>query len=60
MGAASFEAVRTTQWWWLHQRTQGIKPLPVGKSTPRESQSQGSFAEVRPKGDLLATRRALP
>jgi len=43
MGAASFKAVGTTQWWWLHQITQGIKPLPVGKSTPWEPQSQGSF-----------------
>ncbi|EGJ29767.1 MULTISPECIES: class I SAM-dependent methyltransferase [Moorena] len=45
MGAASFEAVRTTQWWWLHQITQGLKPLPVGKSAVWESQSQESFPD---------------
>ncbi|MBW4582680.1 MAG: methyltransferase domain-containing protein [Tildeniella nuda ZEHNDER 1965/U140] len=28
MGAARFEAVHTQEWWWLHQITRGIKPLP--------------------------------
>ncbi|WP_293080118.1 hypothetical protein [Moorena sp. SIO4A1] len=32
MGAASFEAVRTTQWWWLHQITQGLKPLSFSRA----------------------------
>lgn len=27
MGAAGFEAVRTTDLWWLHQVTRGVKPL---------------------------------
>lgn len=29
MGAAGFEAVRTENWWWFHQITLGMKPLPV-------------------------------
>lgn len=45
MGATSFEAVRSTEWWWLHQITQGIKALPVGKSAVWESQSEGNFPD---------------
>lgn len=29
MGAAGFEAVQTKEWWWMHQVTQGIKPLSI-------------------------------
>lgn len=29
MGAASFEAVQTHDHWWMHQVTQGIKPIPI-------------------------------
>lgn len=28
MGAAGFGAVRTEDWWWTHQITAGVKPLP--------------------------------
>lgn len=30
MGAAGFEAVQTHDIWWVHQVTQGIKPIPSG------------------------------
>jgi ubiquinone/menaquinone biosynthesis C-methylase UbiE len=30
MGTAGFEAVQTKDVWWVHQVTQGIKPIPAG------------------------------
>jgi ubiquinone/menaquinone biosynthesis C-methylase UbiE len=27
MGAASFKAVQSKDWWWVHQVTQGVKPI---------------------------------
>ncbi|MGF1536277.1 MAG: class I SAM-dependent methyltransferase [Elainellaceae cyanobacterium] len=31
IGAAGFDAVRTDEFWWVHQVTQGLKPLPVSE-----------------------------
>ena len=31
MGAANFVAVRTKDFWWLHQVTRGMKPIPVSE-----------------------------
>lgn len=28
MGTACFGAIRTEEWWWLHQISRGVKPLP--------------------------------
>lgn len=30
LGAAGFEAVQTNDFWWLHQISRGMKPLPAG------------------------------
>lgn len=32
MGAAGFDAIRTDEFWWMHQVTQGLKPLPAGET----------------------------
>lgn len=33
LGAAGFEAVKTEDWWFIHQVSQGMKPLSVNSST---------------------------
>lgn len=43
MGRAGFEAVRTQEFWWMHQVTRGIKPLPTSAPT---SQAQTTVSEV--------------
>ncbi len=36
MGKAGFEEVKTEAFWWLHQITQGIKPLSLNPLTPNQ------------------------
>ncbi|MGK7878295.1 MAG: class I SAM-dependent methyltransferase [Xenococcaceae cyanobacterium] len=38
MGAAGFEAVQTEELWWVHQVTQGMKPIPVADSSSETAQ----------------------
>ncbi|MCA1992506.1 MAG: class I SAM-dependent methyltransferase [Coleofasciculus sp. S288] len=45
MGAAGFEAVQTTDWWWVHQVTQGIKPLPVEDSATASQRVSANFTQ---------------
>ncbi|MGF1513939.1 MAG: methyltransferase domain-containing protein [Elainellaceae cyanobacterium] len=47
MGAAGFDAVRTDEFWWVHQVTSGVKPLAAGE---RDRVGQ---AAAQPVGDVL-------
>jgi hypothetical protein len=38
MGSAGFEAVQTKDLWWVHQVTQGIKPIPAEQSAASTQQ----------------------
>lgn len=38
MGAAGFEAVQTHDLWWMHQVTQGMKPIPADNPTATTQQ----------------------
>ena len=38
MGAAGFEAAQTQDFWWIHQVTKGIKPIPADNSTTAAQQ----------------------
>lgn len=47
MGAAGFEAVKTEDFWWIHQVSSGMKPLAAGRGT--QSQGEGTvFVPVEP------------
>lgn len=52
MGAAGFEAVQTYDHWWMHQVTQGMKPIPAATSrqefTSNTSQDFGSQGTPAP------------
>lgn len=37
MGMAGFDAIRTDEFWWVHQVTRGLKPLPVTGQTPESA-----------------------
>lgn len=39
MGTARFEAVQTHDVWWVHQVTQGIKPIPAGDESATAQQT---------------------
>jgi hypothetical protein len=38
MGAAGFEAVQTKDLFWVHQVTQGMKPIPAEDNSARSQQ----------------------
>lgn len=44
LGAAGFAAVQTEDFWWLHQVTRGMKPLPAGQTPPATTQAEASTA----------------
>ncbi len=37
MGAAGFAAIQTEEFWWIHQLTRGVKPLPNSATAPAET-----------------------
>lgn len=43
MTKAEFAKVQTDQWWWVHQISQGIKPILNNTSTSVNSQTQVSY-----------------
>jgi ubiquinone/menaquinone biosynthesis C-methylase UbiE len=43
MTKAEFAQVQTDQWWWVHQISQGIKPIQKNTSTSVNSQTQVSY-----------------
>lgn len=44
MGAAGFEAVRSHDFWWIHQITHGVKPLPHTESENFGGSEQSAWA----------------
>ncbi|NER31705.1 MAG: class I SAM-dependent methyltransferase [Symploca sp. SIO1C4] len=51
MGAAGFEAVQTEDWWWIHQITKGIKPIPT-----RDSAMSAYEVSARGRVENLGTK----
>lgn len=42
MGAAGFDLVRTEEHWWVHQVTQGLKPLPTDNFASEDFQDEAT------------------
>ena len=54
MGAAGFARVQTQEHWWVHQVTQGVKPLPGEELEPVQATTAWNWGDLVPDfdGDL--------
>ncbi|MBW4650526.1 MAG: methyltransferase domain-containing protein [Kastovskya adunca ATA6-11-RM4] len=50
MGKAGFEAVQSEQFWWIHEVTRGIKPIPVENAAAQRVSTSSAFDDFGSEG----------
>jgi ubiquinone/menaquinone biosynthesis C-methylase UbiE len=50
MGKAGFEAVQSEEFWWIHEVTRGIKPIPVENAAAQRVSTSRAFDDFGSEG----------